>query len=140
MKHFAIKISALFSSCGGPLFVFELLKPRLGVKPAFFVTYLPVGLMVIGALCLDDPLRDRWSLTAVQAGRLGLIIALLMHAYALWCFVSGARVSEQWLYYFGIAVGVAWSVAYLRAARRWMPSSAGSSARDPASTEPIEPS
>ena len=61
--------------------------------------------------------------------------------YALWCFVDGVRVLDQSLHYLGIAVGVAWGIAYLRAARRWALSPGGSShAGDRASSEPIEPS
>jgi hypothetical protein len=126
MRVAVLKITALFSYCGGPLFIAELLKPRLGVWPAFLITFLPVGLMVIGALGLDEP-RDRWSIAAVRAGRKGLYIVLGMHFYALWCFLEGTRVSEQSLYYLGITVGTAWSIAYLRAARRWASSSGDSS-------------
>jgi hypothetical protein len=118
MRETVLKIAALFSYCGGPLFIGEILKPRFGAGPAFLVTFLPVGLMVIGALCLDDT-RNRWSFAAVWAGRLGLYIALGMHLYALWCFVDGVRMPDQSLYYLGIAVGMAWSIVYLRAARRW---------------------
>lgn len=118
MRETVLKIAALFSYCGGPLFIGELLKPRFGAGPAFLVTFLPVGLIVIGALCLDDT-RNRWSFAAVWAGRLGLYIALGMHLYALWCFVNGTRTPDQSLYYLGIAVGMVWSIVYLRAARRW---------------------
>ena len=118
MREAVLKISALFSYCGGPLFIGELLKPRLGVRTAFLITFLPVGLMAVGALCLDDT-RNRWSIAAVWAGRQGLYIVFAMHLYALWCFLDGIRVPEQSLYYLGIAVGMVWSMAYLRAARRW---------------------
>jgi hypothetical protein len=136
-----LKIAALFTYCGGPLLVAGVLKPRLNGTPAFLITFLPVGLMVVGALCLYDDTRSRWSSAAVRAGRLGLYVALGMHAYAVWRFAHGHHVPDQSLHYLGIAVGVAWSVAYLRAARRW-----GSSVLDPsneddrASSKPIEPS
>ena len=141
MREALLKISALFSYCGGPLFIADLLKPRLGVYLPFVITFLPVGLMVLGALCLDFETRDRWSLAAVRAGRRSLYIVLGMHFYALWCFACGTRVPDQSLHYLGIAVGLAWSFAYLRAARRSAaapgdPSRAG----DRLSNEPIEPS
>jgi len=96
---------------------------------------------LVGALCLDSDLHSRGSFTAVRAGRLGLYIVLAMHAHAVWCFVEGFRVADQALHYLGIAVGVAWSIAYLWVARRWAsfadhPARAG----DPASNQPIEPS
>ena len=140
MREAVLKITALFSYCGGPLFIGELLKPRLGVGPAFLITFLPVGLMVLGALCLDDT-RNRWSIAAVWAGRQGLYVVAAMHLYALWRFVDGVRMPDQSLYYLGIIVGAVWSIAYLRAARRWTSSPDGSSdERDRGSTEPIEPS
>jgi hypothetical protein len=134
MREAVLRIAALFSYCGGPLFIADALKPRLDSKPAFLMTFLPVGIMVVGALCIDDDIRSRWSFGAVWAGRQSLYIVLGLHTYALWCFVRGVRVPDQSLHYIGIAVGVAWSVAYLRAARRWV------SAPDHISTDPIEPS
>ena len=140
MKDAVLKIAALFSYCGGPLFIADLLKPGLGTGLPFFITFLPVGLMVLGALCLDET-QNRWSFMAVTAGRQSVYIVFGMHLYALWCFVDGVRVPDQRLHYIGIAVGMVWSVAYLRAARRWMSSPGGAAAGDDgAPTRPIEPS
>jgi hypothetical protein len=141
MREALLKIAAIFSFCGGPLFIADVLKPRLNAGLVFFMTFLPVGVMVLGALCLSYYTRSRWTFAVVWAGRQGLYIVLGMHVYALWCFVNGVRVTEQSLHYLGIAVGVVWSVAYLRAARRWVSSPRGSShAGDRVSAEPIEPS
>jgi len=134
MRDAVLRIAALFSYYGGPLFIADVLKSRFNFNLVFLMTFLPVGFMVIGALCLDDDTRSRWSFGAVWAGRQSLYIVLGMHFYALWCYMDGVRVPDQSLHYIGIAVGVAWSVAYLRAARRWV------SAPDHTSTEPIEPS
>ncbi len=90
MREAVLRIAAQFSYCGGPLFISDVLKPRLNVGPAFLI---------------------------------------------------GVRVPDQSLHYLGIPVGSVWSVAYLRAARRWVSSPRGSShPGDPTSTEPIEPS
>jgi hypothetical protein len=135
VREIAFKLAALFSFCGGPLYVSDLLKPQLGSLPAFLITFVPVGLMLMGSFFLDD-VRSRLSMVFVQGGRLGLYLALGMHLYALWRFAQGARVAEIWLYYFGIAVGALWSFFYLRAAHRWE-----STAIDGRSSmEPIEPS
>jgi len=141
MREAVLKIAALFSYCGGPLFIADALKPQLDGGLAFLMTFLPVGLMVVGAFFLYDDPRDRFSFTVVRAGRQGLYIVLAMHAYALWCFADGVRVLDQSLHYIGIAVGLTWSFAYLRAARRWAPSRRGSChPGDQLSAEPIEPS
>jgi hypothetical protein len=139
MRYAVLKISALLSYCGGPLFLSNLLKPRLGIGPAFLITFLPVGLMFIGALSLEDP-RGRWSTFAVGVGRQSLYIVMGMHLYALWALLNGVRVAEPYLYYSGIVVGGAWSLVYLRAARRWASSVGASRAPDGRSAEPIEPS
>jgi hypothetical protein len=140
IKEGVLKITALFSYCGGPLFITELLKPRFDQVMVFLVTFFPVLLMVLGALFMDDDTASRWSMRFVRAGRWGLYVVLGMHAYALACFMSGTRVSEQGLYYFGITVGVGWSIAYLRAARRWanIPESCARPG-DHTSAGPIEP-
>lgn len=142
MREALLKIPALLSYCGGPLFIASILKPRFAGPTIFLMTFLPVIFMLVGAFFLYDyDTRDRWSFAAVWAGRQGLYIVLGMHVYALWCFAGGVRVPDQRLHYLGIAVGVAWSVAYLRAARRWVSPPRGSShVSDRASREPLEPS
>ena len=140
MKETLLKLSALFSYCGGPLFVADLLKPRLGKGPAFLITFLPVGFMLMGSFFLEDR-PDRLMRGAVRAGLLGMYMALAMHAYTLWRLLAGVHIAEPWLYWFGMAVGAAWSVHYLRAAGRWLsPPDDASRAGDRASTTPIEPS
>lgn len=140
IKEGALKITALFSYCGGPLFIAELLKPRFDKVVVFLITFFPVGLMVLGALLMEDDTASRWSAAFVRAGRWGLYVVLGMHAYALACFINGTRISEQGLYYFGIAAGVGWSIAYLRAARRWVSSPEESThPEDHTSAGPIEP-
>jgi hypothetical protein len=141
MRDAVLRIAALFSYCGGPLFIADLLKTHFSMGPVFLITFLPVGLMVVGAFFLNDDVRDRVSFALVWAGRQGLYIVLGMHLYALWCFVHGVCVPDQRLHYLGIAVGAAWSVAYLHAARRWVSSPGGSShAAHNGPTKPIEPS
>ena len=139
MREAALKIAALFSYCGGPLFIADLLKPRFKFGWVFLMTLLPVALMVFGAFCLDFDTRSRTSFAIVRAGRLGLYAVLGMNVYTVWCFMNGVRVPDQSLHYLGIVIGVAWSVAYLRAVRRWeLRDSSHAGVR--ASIEPIEPS
>jgi hypothetical protein len=141
MRETFLKLAALLSYCGGPLFVADLLKPRFGMGPAVFLaTFLPIGMMLMGAFYVDD--RDGSGVTAafVRLGVLGLVITLGMHVYALGCFVQGLRVPDQGLHDVGIAVGVPWSVVYLRAARRWEAGVASTRSPDHTSSDPIEPS
>jgi hypothetical protein len=136
-----LKIAALFSFCGGPLLVSDQLKHRFGTHIAFPVTIAPVLVMLFGAQFLEDDVEDRIARAAVWWGRQGLYVALAMHAYAIWWFANGRHVSEQWLYYTGIVIGLIWSTVYLRAGRRWVVArnrSAGKPTERDAS--PIEPS
>ena len=139
MKELALKLAALFSYCGGPLFVAELLKPRFDHDAVFMITFAPVALMLVGALSLGYQPGDRLAAFAVSLGRQGVYVTLGMHAYALMRFVGGTRMADQGLYLFGIAIGVVWSVFYLRAARRGAAIHRAGE-RDPASAKPIEPS
>ena len=47
MPLLLFKLATLFSFCGGPLLVCELLKPRLGQDPAFVVGMAPVALVLV---------------------------------------------------------------------------------------------
>jgi hypothetical protein len=140
MRELFLKLAALLSYCGGPLFVAGLLKPRFGMGPAIFLaTFVPIGMMLMGAFHLDD-VRDRMAIAFVRLGLLGLAIALGMHIYAAGCFARGVRVPDQGLHDLGIAIGVVWSAVYLRASRRWASAVASSPSPDHTSAEPIEPS
>jgi len=137
MNVAALKIGSLFSFCGGPLFICDLLKPRIGTLPAFLITFLPVGLMVVAALFMDD-VHSRWLFPLVRAGRLGVFVVLGMHVYAIACFAGGVRVPDQVLHYIGIAIGLVWTAYFLRASRRWARRIEAAHAPDPSSPKPIE--
>jgi hypothetical protein len=137
-----VKLAALYSFCGGPLLVSEQLRPHFGRQAAFLVTIVPVLVMFIGAMFLEDDVDDRFAEAVVWWGRQGLYVVLAMHAYAIWRFARGLHVSEQWLYYTGIGVGLIWSIVYLRAGRRWAVAARNRSAGTPheGDRSPIEPS
>ena len=138
MRELLLKLAALFSYCGGPLYVGGVLKLHIDPMAGFLLTFLPVALMVLGACSLDGLLEDRLAAWAVWAGRQGLYVTLAMHAGAIVRFLGGVRVADQGLHYFGIAVGLVWTVFYLPAARRWTASRG--LADDRTSSRPIEPS
>lgn len=139
MRVAALKLAAIFSYCGGPLFLCDLLKPSLTVALAFSITFLPVLLMVLGAFCLEDA-RSRWTRAGLRAGRLGVYAVLTMNVYAVWCFAHGVRVPDQTLHYIGIAVGLVWTAVYLWEAHRWESAAGKLPAGERATPQPIEPS
>jgi hypothetical protein len=140
LKTGLFKVAALFSFCGGPLLISNLLKPRYGTQVAFLVTMIPVVVMLFGALFLEDDVEDRTARAAVWWGRQGLYVALAMHAYAIWRFAGGLHVSEPWIYYAGIVVGLIWSGVYLRAGRRWVSRNRNAGKHPGRDGSPIEPS
>jgi hypothetical protein len=113
-RELAVKLSAFASSLGGPLYLFDLLAPRLGSKPqAFTIVFLPVALLIVGALSLGCE-RDRLERFLVRAGRIGAWLLLLEDAHASWdLFVVGVPHPNRSLIAFGIVVGVLGSAAYL---------------------------
>jgi hypothetical protein len=113
-RELAVKLSAFASSLGGPLYVFDLLAPRVGSKPqAFAIVFLPVALLIVGALSLGLE-RERLERFLVRAGRVGAWLLLLVDAFASWqLFVVGVPYPNRSLVAFGILVGVLGSAAYL---------------------------
>jgi len=123
---------------GGPLFVGNLLRPRIGLWPTLLITLVPVGIMLLGSM--NDGIRSSRPPVIVRAGLVGLSMALGMHLYALWCIARGATVDDASFHYIGIVVGVAWSAAYLFASRPWKWRTGESpSVGHPSSPQPIEP-
>ena len=134
------KIGALFSYCGGPLIVCDLLKPRLGTFLAFVVPFVPIVLMIFGAEALFDPSpprqriapgpfnRDefesdtgvRWGILFVRLGLIGALLTLMMQGYGTWFLATTPPRPDHNLYVLGIAVGIPLAVAYVYAAKRWL--------------------
>ena len=139
VKDALVKLASLYSYYGGPLYVADLLKPSIGMGPAFLITFLPVGLMALSAFFMDD-VSSRWLHPVVRAGRSMVFIVLGMHLYAAWAFAHGVRLPSLGLHYFGIVVGLVWTAYYLYASRRWARRTDASNAPDPTTPKPIEPS
>ena len=146
LKSRLLGLASFLSYIGGPFYFHGLLMPHVGGKwPAFLITLAPVSLMWWGA---DEMSESRPSPGIIRAGLLGLVITLCMHLYALWGLVRGLGAEPAPFQYLGIAVGMAWSVAYWFESRRWL-GSRGTSGEgdgdspgtgDPSSPTPIEPS
>jgi cell division protein FtsW (lipid II flippase) len=149
-----IKLGALFSYCGGPLIVCEMLKPRLGMFLAFAVPFVPILLMIFGAESLFDPSPQRqgvapgrlryesdsddwlrWEILSVRLGLIGALLTLMMHAYGAWSLATTPPRPDHGLYVFGIVVGIPLAGVYAHAARRWL--NRAGSPQD--SFSPVEP-
>lgn len=136
-QQWVIKAGALFSYCGGPLIVCDLLKPRLGGFLAFGVPFAPILLMVLGAESLlprrqrvapGPPGRDESGsdhgaelrIRLVRLGLIGALLTLMMHVWGAWFLATTAPRPNQNLYVFGIVVGIPLAGVYAYSARRWL--------------------
>jgi hypothetical protein len=136
-----IKIGGLLSACGGPMLVMDRLKGRLGNMPAFFVGFIPIALMMIGAFHLAALAGDRWARRAVELGLVGMYVMVTMQLCGIWLILGGLRSPALPLYYVGIATGLLAAVIYQMAAARWLArDGAVSPESSPHDHRPIEPS
>lgn len=114
MPLLLFKLATLFSFCGGPLLVCELLKPRLGQDPAFVVGMAPVALMAYGALTMRDGDDSR---VVVWLGAIGAVVVLAFNLFAAWHLGTHSAVPDAGLISFGIGIGWIAGMAYLAVAR-----------------------
>jgi hypothetical protein len=116
LRDFLIEVCALLSSVGGPLFLFDRVKGQLGDKPAFALAFLPIVLMVLGALSLKDEPGERLARLAVRAGMVGAFFLTAVNLWAACLLAAGAPCKERGLIVVGIAVGLIGACAYIREA------------------------
>src|SRR5678815_2222687 len=77
-------IVAFLTFLGGPFFVADPLKPRIGSWPAILITCIPLGLMLFAAYSMvESRVRDRPSRAILWAGIFGMFLTLGEHLYAL---------------------------------------------------------
>jgi hypothetical protein len=136
-----IKIAGLLSACGGPMLIMDRLKGRIGSITAFWICFLPIGLMIVGAFHLTPITGDRWARRAVELGSMGMYVMVGMQFYGIWLILGGLQSPALPLYCTGITTGLLSAAAYLWAARRWDAVNRANSQESVANDHrPIEPS
>jgi len=123
MRLLIIRLFALLSACGGPLVVYGLLEPYLQSWLAFAIAFLPIMLMLLGTLSLDDDDgRDRFARVVVYAGLVGVAMLLPANVFAVVELISGGPQidDDRGLVIAGVVVGVVASVIYVIRAQRWL--------------------
>ena len=120
MTSHLMTLGGLWSGCGGPLLVIDLLKGRLGVLTALLIGLLPIGLMMMGALHLESGPGDRLGRRFVELGRVSMYVMVGMQLYGIWLILRGLQSPALPLYCTGIAVGLVSAWAYQVAATRWI--------------------
>ena len=114
----ALKIAALLSFCGGPLYAMGELTPVIGQDPAFAVGFAPVALMLFGTLSLLEDEPSRTTRIIVGTGAVGGLAIALTSLWAVVRIAGGHAHEDAGLILLGCAVSLVATSAYLWFARR----------------------
>lgn len=111
----AIAMVCFLSSIGGPVILYDQLKPRLGGDVAFCVVFAPAGLMMLGALDWAEHRGGARNVWWLRLQLLGTMIVLLMHLGGSVILAIGkvAR-PDQVVNIAGIVVGIPLTILVFR--------------------------
>lgn len=111
LRGLGFKLGGLFSFCGGPLRLADRLSPEIGGW-AFALAFLPVGLMIFGAMsALDEEPTPFWR-AVVAAGGLGAAVVGALSVWALVDVAMGTWTVDDVIVTWGSVVALVVTVAY----------------------------
>jgi hypothetical protein len=114
MLHLAIKLGALGSFIGGPLYVFDHWKGSLGNPLAFALAFPPVGALALAALVLwEDDAHSRWTQASAWLGVTAVVALTSLNGFVGTRLLQGAHHPNAGMIGFGIAVGTVTSAVFL---------------------------
>lgn len=115
--YLVLKIGALLTFCGGPLYLSDRLEPIVHQPWAFGVAFAPVAVFLFATLSLveDGP---RSGGIAVWSGAISSAVILVESAWAAWQIMAGPARADSGLMLLGCAVSFAVVVAYAQLASR----------------------
>lgn len=113
----ALKLFALLTFCGGPLYVSEVVKPHVGQTSAFVIGIAPVLVLAFVVLMVVEERPLRHSPLLVWGGWLSLGAILIESAVATFQVVAREVPKDTGLILFGSAVSVVTAVIYQRLTR-----------------------
>jgi len=114
-----LKLAALFSFCGGPLVLADLLKVHIDKDVAFVIAFLPSAALIFGVYSLWRTKQDRWDKAMVSFGCVGAIALLAMNMFAIPELIKRPERADAGLIELGIAVGTVFVVYYGYAAYKF---------------------
>lgn len=120
MKHLGLKLAALLSFCGGPLFLCDELKRSWGTTPAFLLAFAPVALLAFGTLSLTEDAPEPFPRRVVQLGMAGALVLLGLNLWTAVCLDRLPPKPAHRMIEVGLVVGTVAAIAYLRAALRFL--------------------
>jgi hypothetical protein len=115
----ALKIGALLSFCGGPLYVTDLLKPVLGNPGAFLAGFSPVALMVFGVFSLVEDEPSAFSRVVALAGAVASLVVMVESVVAAVRVMGGEERADAGLILLGCVVSIAGALGYFWLMGRW---------------------
>ena len=107
-----IKLSAIASYIGGPLWFTDVLKSMLDDVSAFIISFTPIGLLIFGQLALLD---DERSLTC-DIGAFAALLLIAINGVALcdlYLGFIGQKYPHSGLMILGSGLGLMTSLVYL---------------------------
>ena len=114
----ALKVTALVTFCGGPLYFSRVLQVRLGDPWGFSVAFAPVAVLAFVVLSALEDEPSGFVRALLRLGGLAAGAVLAMSAYATAQILSGEVRADSGLILFGSAVSVVMALLYARFARR----------------------
>jgi len=120
VRLLVIRLLAIASSVGGPLYVYDLLKASPKDLRMFAICFAPIAMMVLGSLAFGDPPSDRLARLAVRVGLFGAIALVLIDAYTVWSVARGGTHPNLLMILVGTAIGGVTSVLYVLLARAFL--------------------
>jgi hypothetical protein len=122
----ALKLAALFSFCGGPLFLSDVLDIKHRSPLYFAIPFAPVALLLFGALALQSEETDTLGRLSIEGGLVGAALLTAMNLYTAIELFGAPRRPDGGLMAFGIAVGLCTAIVYTVAAIPFLRRAAGS--------------
>lgn len=120
MRLLVVRLLALASAAGGPLYVYDLLKASPQDWRLFAICFAPVGLMVFGSLAFGDPPSSTFARLSVRLGLFGAMALLILDAFTAWSLVRGGTHPNLSLIVAGTAIGALASALYILLARAFL--------------------
>jgi hypothetical protein len=107
-----LKLAALFSFCGGPLFLSDVLDIKHRSLLYFAIPIAPVVLLVFGALALQSEETDTFGRLSIEGGLVGAALLTAMNLWAAFELFGALPRPDGGLMTFGIAVGLCTAIVY----------------------------
>lgn len=114
-----LKLAALVAFVGGPLYVSDQLKRSLDQRLAFGVGFVPVALVLMGALTLRDE-HDTIARWLTRGGVAGAVMLLAQNGWLLHGLWIAHDSTTPGLHVTGAVSGSVAAVLYIRLALRWL--------------------